>query len=241
MCNFVSLRKTEEQIEDRFNAQMNIPLLYEPYYFRSGFDHSNLFIITQEQTDRITPATWGFVPDFASTWIDSFHKKYDTLNARSETIIVSNTYSQSISSKRCLIIADGFFEPFKLNDVSYPHFCQYLDQGLFAFAGVYNTHDDDLHSCSIITKKANDFFSKVHNNKLRMPMVLDQSFELEWLRRDLNKKGIEDLIEFGFTKEKFEAFPVTKDVNKVSLNRNVPSIIEPQTFPELDMYKQLFS
>lgn len=222
MCYATSLRKGEKEIEQRFHATQRVNFLYEPYYYQSGFEHSNLFIVPQAYPEEIHPAMWGLVPGFALKNIDEFYKGYNTLNARSENIFSSRTYGDAIRNKRCLIIADGFYEPHHKNNVSYPYFCHLRDDSIFAFAGIYSELDDDLFSCSILTVKANDLFAEVHNVKKRMPLVLDTEFEEEWLRGDLSENNIAELMRAGFTTDEFEAYPVSRDLYKKGEPKDVP-------------------
>lgn len=240
MCYSVSLRKKEKKIEERFSAEMQVPLLYEPYYHQSGFHRGNLFIVPQDSPNEIVPAMWGLIPQHEALDIEGFRKKYNTLNAKSETVFNSRTYRDSIKEKRCLILADGFFEPHKYNDSSYPYFCHLKDDSLFAFAGIYTQLDDQLFSCSILTQKANDFFAEIHNEKKRMPLVLDSDFEWEWLRDDLSAEKVKSLIKVGFTKDEFDAYTVSKDLYKPKHQRNTAASLARVDYPELGSQKSLF-
>jgi len=240
MCYSVSLRKKEEEIEARFSAQMQVPLLYQPYYYQSGFHRGNLFIIPQDYPNEILPAMWGLIPNHEALDIEGFRKKYNTLNAKSETVFNSRTYSDSIKEKRCLILADGFFEPHKYNNNSYPYFCHQKEHSLFAFAGIYTQLDDELFSCSILTQKANDFFAEIHNEKKRMPLVLDSDFESQWLRNDLSSQKVKSLIKVGFTKDEFYAYTVSKDLFKPKHNSNTRASLIPVEYPELGSQQSLF-
>jgi len=240
MCYATSLRKTEKEIQERFYATQRINLLYEPYYYQSGFEHSNLYIVPQDYPEEIYPAMWGLVPGFALKNIPKFYKDYNTLNARSENIFSSRTYGDAIKNKRCLIIADGFFEPHHRNNISFPHFCHLKDDSLFAFAGVCSEIDDGEYSCSILTTQANGFFAKIHNVKKRMPLVLNSEFEEEWLRSDLSEENIKELMRVGFTTDEFEAYPVSRDLNKRGEPKDVPWAISKVDYPELGGQNTLF-
>jgi putative SOS response-associated peptidase YedK len=65
-----------------------------------------------------------------------------------------------------LILADGFFESKHVGENKYPHYIRLKEQEPFAFAGIYNQHDNGLFSCSIITKKANPFMAEIHNSEV---------------------------------------------------------------------------
>ena len=165
--------------------------------------------------------------------IAAFRKKYNTLNAKSETLFSSGTYKKSAADKRCLILADGFFEPHKEGKVSIPNFCYiptdaYPDgRDLFVFAGIYNEIDTDAYSCSIITKEANDFFAEVHNVKKRMPLVLDEGLFKEWFHDGLTESHVSELMEHGFTGKEFKAHPVSRDLYKRGVDTNTASMLEP--------------
>ncbi|PKP25730.1 MAG: hypothetical protein CVU03_06945 [Bacteroidetes bacterium HGW-Bacteroidetes-2] len=218
MCYEVSSTKEIPEIIEYSNAEFEIPFEYEPFYHRSAFGYPNLQIIKMDAPDEIYPATWGFVPEWAMENIEGFRKKYPTFNARSETLFSSNTYKQSARDKRCLIIADGFFEPHKENKISIPNFCyipskKYKDgRDLFVFAGLYSEMDEFAYTCTIITKEANDFFAEIHNEKKRMPLVLDDDLKTEWFNDSLSEKNIKELMLNGFTSKEFIAHPVSRDL-----------------------------
>ncbi|MBU2947365.1 SOS response-associated peptidase [Zobellia uliginosa] len=240
MCYSTSLTKSEDAIEEHFNKEFEVPLLYEPYYYLSGFEHPNLFIIPQDNPNFIWPSIWGLIPEFAIKNPEEFRSKANTLNAKGETIFNTRSFKGSIESQRCLIIADGFYEPHHYNGTSYPHYCKLENHSLFTFAGIYTKLDEELYTCSILTVEANKFFSEVHNNKKRMPLVLDSEFEDEWLRNDLNEKHIKELITSGFTSEDFEAYPVTRSLYSKSFDKNTAQAIQKVDYPELGQQQRLF-
>lgn len=233
MCYETALTKKKKQIEERYNVNFAIEGEYEPYFHKTGFNHPNLQIIKMDEPQRIYPASWGLVPDWGINDIAAFRKKYNTLNAKSETLFASGTYKKSAQDKRCLILADGFFEPHKEGTVSVPNFCyiptsNYEDgRDLFLFAGIYSEIDHEAFSCSIITKDANDFFAEVHNVKKRMPLVLDEGLYKEWFNNDLNEKNVIELMQNGFTSKEFNAHPVSRDLYKRGVNTNNAAALEP--------------
>ena len=191
MCYETVLSKRKLKIERRYNSKFKIDFEYEPYYHRSAFGYPNLYIIKQDEPDGIYPSTWGFVPEYAMKNVDGFRKKYNTYNAKSENILSSNTFKNSAREKRCLIIADGFFEPHHINKGSMPYFCyqptkEYEDgRDLFVFAGLYSNIDEyaKCYSCTIINKGCKSIFCRSSQPKKRMPLVLDEEFNNEWLMK----------------------------------------------------------
>lgn len=235
MCYSTSLRKTKKQIKDelmgKFVADFVVPLEYEPYFHLNGFSHGNLHIIKMDDTEKIYPASWGLVPDWAKTDPSSFRKKSNTLNARGETIFEKNSYKKSAKENRCLILADGFFEPHHENGIFIPYFCyqptkKYPNGDLFLFAGLYNELDHEHFTATILTIEANDFFAEVHNIKKRMPLVLDKHYYKDWLDIGMSETMVHELIATSFTNIEFSAHAVSRDLYKKNINTNKEYITE---------------
>lgn len=118
--------------------------VYEPYFYNNGFNHGFLYIIPQEESKHIYPSNWGLVPRYKLRDPDGFYKigKTNTLTARSEEIFEKKTYQPHVH-ERCLILADGFFEPHTYPDGSkQAYFCFIPDEKqedgrkLFCMAGL---------------------------------------------------------------------------------------------------------
>ena len=112
---------------------------------------------------------WGFVP----TWAKDDSIGYSMINARSETIETKTAFKESFSSKRCILLADSFYE-WKREKNKRPFRFQTTDQSLIPFAGIYSkyTRKDGslLYTCSILTCQPNETMAKIHN---RMPVILN--------------------------------------------------------------------
>ncbi|WP_313114640.1 SOS response-associated peptidase [Aequorivita sediminis] len=240
MCYETALTKKKKEVKENFNKDFANPEQYEIYYHRSGFTHPNLQIVKMNEPNTIYPAEWGYVPSWGMRDITAFRKKYNTLNIKSETLF-QGVSKEAAFENRCLIIADGFFEPHKTAGNSIPYFCyiptdKYADnRDLFVFGGIYSSIDDDTnqYTCSILTMEANSFFSEVHNIKKRQPLVLDEGLYDEWFNPDLNEGNVLELIKNGFTSKEFKAHPISPDLYKRNLNTNKPNIIEEVPPPNL--------
>ncbi|MBZ9731426.1 SOS response-associated peptidase [Salegentibacter sp. JZCK2] len=229
MCYETSLTKELDFIEDYTDAEILYYGIYEPYYHVSGYTHPNLFCLPMEDPSNIYPMEWGLLPHMADLDIITYRKDYNNLIARGETLLQSKLYKEPARQRRCLILADGFFEPHYPNDnfggKAVPKYCYLEGRKLFCFAGIYNEFDDEYWNVSLVTTDANDFFSKINNKEKRMPLVLDPAFEEEWLRKDLSDKGILDLVKYGFIKDEFKAHSVV-NFYKCDFNTNRPEILE---------------
>lgn len=236
MCYSTALRKKREQIEQRLLSQIPAKFPdstgYEPYFHLNGFTHGNLQIITMDRPEVITTAQWGLIPDWAAHNPEGFRKKSNTLNARAESIFEKASYKDSVAEKRCLILADGFFEPHHENGQAIPYFCYqpskaYPEGDLFLFAGLYTELNDNTLTTTILTTEANPFFMEVHNKGKRMPLILDNMLLEDWLDDGLNTQSINELMATGFTNNSFKAHPVSSDFYKKNIDTNKPYIIEP--------------
>lgn len=236
MCYATALRKKREQIEQRLLSQIPAKFPdtseYQPHFHLNGFTHGNLQVITMDAPEIITTAKWGLIPDWATHNPEAFRKKSNTLNARSESIFEKASYKDSAKDKRCLILADGFFEPHHENGQAIPYFCyqpseQYPEGDLFLFAGLYNELGDTTCTATILTTAADDFFIEVHNKGKRMPLILDDTLIDDWLDSGLNNQSINELMATGFTNKTFKAHPVSRDFYKKNIDTNRPYIIEP--------------
>ena len=133
-----------------------------------------------------------------------------TLNARIETIEDKPSFKNSIN-KRCLVIADGFYE-WQWHDTKGKNKTKYeigiKDHELFAFAGLYsqwiNQHTGEIRDTyTIVTTEANPLMAEIHNIKKRMPIILKPEDETKWL----NHYPIEN---FAFP---YEVHLVAKNLN----------------------------
>jgi putative SOS response-associated peptidase YedK len=138
------------------------------------------------------------------------------INARSETIAEKPSFRGSFKYKRCLILADGFYEWQKhLGSKSkIPHFIHMRDGQPFAFAGLWDTwtsnDGSEIRSCTIITTEPNQILNKIHN---RMPVILKPETYKDWIHEGENDPAL--LMSFlkPYPGEAMEAFPVSTMVN----------------------------
>lgn len=97
-----------------------------------------------------------------------------------ETVAHKASFKASFRKKRCLIIADGYYEwkadPGKNKKNRY-HF-QLPSKNPFALAGLWDTWNKDYHGCTIITRDAVGNLKEIHD---RMPCILQPEAYMTWL------------------------------------------------------------
>lgn len=181
MCFRTQLNKSAHEIESRFRAVFSDTSRYSPQEF-NGFNFPLTPVITNDRPKLIQLFQWGLIPSWAG---DEEIRRY-TLNARVETLTQKPSF-KSVVHQRCLIIADGFFE-WQWLDSKGKKKQKYLltlsDRELFAFAGLWSQWKNPasgkvVNSYTIITTRANELMSRIHNTKQRMPVIPEN--EDEWL------------------------------------------------------------
>jgi putative SOS response-associated peptidase YedK len=122
---------------------------------------------------------WGLVPFWAS---DPSEIGVKTINARAETVAERPAYRDAFERRRCLILADGFYEW----SGGVPHWITREDGEPFAFAGLWaswrpkdaSRDVEPLRSCAIVTTAAAGPVRELHD---RMPVVLAPAQESLWI------------------------------------------------------------
>jgi putative SOS response-associated peptidase YedK len=123
---------------------------------------------------------WGLVPH----WAKDPSTGFKMINARAETVAEKPAYRDALKTRRCLIVADGFYEwQAREGRPKLPWHVTRTDGAPFAFAGLWASWhgqgDQALRTCTIITTDANATLRDVHS---RMPVMLtDQAQEEAWL------------------------------------------------------------
>ncbi len=115
---------------------------------------------------------WGLVP----FWADDPKIGSRMINARLETLAEKPAFRDA---RRCLIVADGFYEWQRLPDRRQPIWIARADGDPFAFAGLWSSWRGELRSCSIVTTAALSSLVEVHD---RMPVILTPEGEADWLQ-----------------------------------------------------------
>jgi putative SOS response-associated peptidase YedK len=104
------------------------------------------------------------------------------INARAETVATKPAFRSAFKKRRCLIIANGFFEWLSQGRRKVPSYIRLKSDQPFGFAGLYNTwispEGKAVCTCTIITTEANELLSEVHD---RMPVIMPRDKEDFWL------------------------------------------------------------
>ena len=81
------------------------------------------------------PLRWGLVP----AWAKELSIGTRMINARSETVDSKPAFRDAFQQRRCLVVADGFFEWKKVGRKKYPFYITRVDERPFCMAGLWET------------------------------------------------------------------------------------------------------
>ena len=153
---------------------------------------------------------WGLIP----FWAKDPKIGARMINARAETVAEKPAFRNALKRRRCLVLADGYYEWQKTPAGKRPFRIIMHSGEPFAMAGLWETWNDPkgnvVPSCTIITTAANDFLSPIHN---RMPVILPRESEEMWL-----DSGVEDPASLigilaPYPEECMDAYEVSTIVN----------------------------
>lgn len=216
MCGRFTQTKSKQDIKKRFNVKKIPDGTSEMFNVAPDM---NVGVILNTSPEEVTLARWGLVP----SWSKEPKTPYSMINARAETLLEKPSYKRLIQKRRCLIIADSFYEWKKTNSKKQPYRILLKDGELFAFAGLWDLWEKEgnaLISCSVITTSPNALVSKIHD---RMPVILPQDKEKAWLSDIPVEQAMATLK--SFDARAMKAYPVSTAVNNPS--NNAPELIVP--------------
>src|ERR1035437_2256002 len=122
MCYNISAKKQPQEFEKRFGAAVAKGETISAHYYLSGFNHPKMLVIASVEPNIIHNYNWGLIPAFCKTVKDAKEMMVKTLNAKTETVFALPSFKNSIRQKRCMVLADGFYEWRTLGKLKYPYF-----------------------------------------------------------------------------------------------------------------------
>ena len=165
---------------------------------------------------------WGLIP----SWAKDSSIGFRLINARGETVAEKPSFKTAFKKRRCLILANGFYEWQKREKMKTPVYSRLKTNKPFGFAGLYETwispDEQELHTCTIITTEANELLQPIHN---RMPVIVPKDQEDIWLDANVSKITHVFSILKPYAHHEMEAYEVSTFVN--SPQHNSPDCITP--------------
>src|SRR3984893_2808885 len=148
MCGRFTLKSLGRTKFDAL-TRSQLPPLFPRYNIAPS---QNVFAIIQHNAEpEATSLQWGLIPSWSK-------EAKGFINARAETLEEKPSFSESFQRRRCLIVADGFFEWARTGRSKQSYYFQMKDESPFAFAGIWDKWQRDgisINSCAIITTTPN--------------------------------------------------------------------------------------
>jgi putative SOS response-associated peptidase YedK len=223
MCGrYTLVTRREDLAKDLGIPVESIPAELKPRY---NIAPSQLVpILLQDGGIRFALFQWGLIPHWAKD--PSIGNRM--INARMETLAEKPSFRGSLKRKRCLVLADGFYEWHETvkGKPKVPYYIRLKSRKPFTFAGLWSSWTDpsgeEVLTCTIITGSSNELISAIHH---RMPIILPEHVRTMWL--DPGVEDVEALLSIlrPLASEEIEMFPVTRHVNSPS--NDDPGCVEP--------------
>jgi putative SOS response-associated peptidase YedK len=218
MCGRYTLRTPVDTLAEQFDLDEYPSSLTASYNIAPTQEVAA--VVAEDEKRKLEILRWSLIP----SWADDPSIGSRMINARAETVSEKASFRGAFKRRRCLILADGFYEWQKTSNGKQPYYIHMEDGSPFAFAGLWEDWKNGIkvRSCTIITTEANKLVGEIHN---RMPVILPpEDYEL-WLDPDFDEKEPLTSLLKPYPDEAMEAYSVSRKVNRPT--NNEPSCVEP--------------
>ncbi|MCI0487152.1 MAG: SOS response-associated peptidase [Blastocatellia bacterium] len=217
MCGRFVRESTIPDIAEAFGIE-NVSSDLEPSY--NIAPTQMIAAIIDDGQKQLVEVRWGLIP----SWAEDPAIGNRMINARAETVTEKASFKNAFKKRRCLIVADGFYEWKKEGDSKRPVFIRLKSRRPFGFAGLYENWTsplgEQITSCAIITTEPNDLMRTIHQ---RMPVIVPKDKEDLWLAGGDEADMLALLT--PYSSEEMEAYGVSRKVNSPA--NDSPDCIRP--------------
>lgn len=191
------LNKINKGFAKNIDKKIKGPEKFKPSYVLSAFNNDYLPVF--RQNDVLEFFSWGFIQPMEQDNKETLEIKYNTANAKCETVFEKRLYREAIYEKRCVIAIDGFFEWRHAFNKTYPHYIYAKNSPVLLVGGIWNEWinpqtGEIRKTVSMLTTVANPLMEVIHNRKKRMPFLMDDETAQEWLQPGLSQKQLQEIM-----------------------------------------------
>ncbi|KSU83320.1 Putative SOS response-associated peptidase YedK [Fictibacillus enclensis] len=206
MCGRYSLYADMDFIQEEFDVTIPGTL---PKRFNIAPSQDVLVVTADGGKRKAHMYRWGLIP----FWAKDPKIGYKMINARAETVDEKSSFRGPLKTKRCLVIADGFYEWKREDKLKQPFHIRLKSGKPFAFAGLWDQWDhkgEIITSCTHITTIPNKLMEEIHD---RMPVILNREAQDSWLDPSIQDTEYLKSLLVPYGSEHMEAFEVSPVVN----------------------------
>lgn len=210
MCGRITFTFSKGELEGYLKEQYHIEQVNQAFdlpRYNVAPGQEIISVINDGNKNSVGLLKWGFVPSFATDEKVGFKM----INAKAETLFEKPAYKEAARSRRCVVLADSFYEWDKAKQ---PY--RILTKGghIFPLAGLWNTYKrangDLVHTVAIITTTANKPMRTIHE---RMPVILDDRSQQIWLDQHVKDESRLSMLLRPYPDDDMTMYAVSKHVN----------------------------
>jgi putative SOS response-associated peptidase YedK len=221
MCGRFTLTVNPADLEDTF-SNYSFPEKFAPRF--NIAPTQPVLAIPNDDKYKADFFLWGLIP----MWAKDPSISSRLINARAETLAEKPAFRGSYRHKRCLILADGFYEwkSFSGKKTKTPYFIHMKNRRPFAIAGLWDHWESpdgsNINTCTIITTTPNELMESIHS---RMPVILHTRDYAKWLDPSpQTPENLQPLLR-PYPTDEMSAYAVSTLVNKASNDQ--PKLVVP--------------
>jgi putative SOS response-associated peptidase YedK len=209
MCGRFTLNQSPEALAEIFDVQQ-VPHLAAEYNIAPTQMVATVRQNPESEKREFKQLHWGLIP----SWAKDPKMGVKLINARAETAAQKPAFRSAFKHRRCLVLADGFYEWQRQQGKKQPFYFRLQDGQPFAFAGLWERWEtptnDEIISCTILTTAANELLQPIHE---RMPVILEpQDYDL-WLDSQVQTPETLQPLLRSYLAPAMTAYPVSTLVN----------------------------
>ncbi|MEL4897427.1 SOS response-associated peptidase [Crocosphaera sp. Alani8] len=220
MCGRFSLTISGDEISKYF--QVSQVQDWKPRYNIAPSQEIVTIVQTLLGQRQLKGMKWGLIP----SWSKDGKIASKLINARGETVAEKPSFRNAFKHRRCLIMADGFYEWQNTRNSKQPYYIHLKNRHPFALAGLWEVSNsgqtEEVLSCCIITTEANELMKPLHH---RMPVILSGDAYSQWLDHNVFDREILESFLTSYGSDAMSAYQVSQKVNRPT-NDN-PDCLEP--------------
>jgi putative SOS response-associated peptidase YedK len=219
MCGRFTLTADVNTLQESFPF-VEMPQGMQPHY--NIAPTQPVAVVPNDGRNRLDYFIWGLIP----SWAKDPNIGSRLINARAETLQEKPSFRTAFRRRRCLVLADGFYEWKQGERGKTPMYIRLASGKPFAFAGLWESWNapdgSNVLSCTIITTQPNELMATIHN---RMPVILlEESYSI-WLESgEADPQRLAGLLK-PYPAAQMQAYPVSPMVN--SPKNDLPELIRP--------------